>query len=153
MNRFQLSDSISQRTFLGNTEAMDFMRLWSEYVHAVDDIEDESTTSEFRLRTFAMAIEVYTHPFFLRNLEALKQVAINATNAYADVVEGEKSEVKWAREFADVYRHFGQEMVFAVAGICARLRGLNAYDHIRTISAEWRANAYHQHHDKDGNAA
>lgn len=149
MRQSDTNAALNERTFLGNVEAMDFMRLWSEYVHAVDDIEDEPTTAEFRLRTFALAIEVYTHPFFLRNLAALRQVALNATNAFADVVAWEKSDEKWQKDFADVYRHFGQEMVFAVAGICAG--PARAYDHVRSISAEWRAMSFFQHHDRDGN--
>lgn len=152
MTRTQLDLDTLRRTCLGIEEAVDLLRLWNFYVHAVDDIEDETTTSEFRLRTFAMPIDIYTHPFYLKHLRELRMIVRLCTNAYADVVAWEKSDQKWQNEFADVYRHFGQEFVFAVAALCAEEKGLNPHDHLRSISQEWRTMSYFGHHDKHGNA-
>lgn len=136
--------SFADRICLGNESAKHFLILWGHYVHAIDDIQDEETTAEFRLKTFALAIDIYTHPFFKEHEAALKQVAVNCTNAYADCVAWEKSEVPWQKEFADHYRHFGCEMPLAIASI------LGGYAHMRSVSLEFRTACYIDHHDKDG---
>jgi hypothetical protein len=110
----------------------------------IDDIEDERTTPEFRLATFAAAVELYTCAFFVRHMAALKPVVLNCTNMYADAVAWEKSDVKWQRDFADWARHSGAEMVMAVAGI------VGGYAHMRSISLELRTVNYSEHHGEDG---
>jgi len=127
-----------------NPHAMSWLALWREYVHAIDDIEDEETTPEFRQRVYVLALELYTHPFFRDNELRLKQVVLNCTNAYADTLAWERSPVAWQREFADHYRHFGAEMVIAVAHICG------GYDHARSISLELRATCWLEHHNDQG---
>ncbi len=129
----------------GNREAMDFLSLWRRYVHEIDDIMDgDRPEREEQLGTFALAIELYSHPFYLKNLPALRQVALNCTNAYADTVAWEKSPVEWQQDWADHYRHFGAEMVLAVAGICG------GYEHMRRISPQLRVICWHEHHTPDG---
>lgn len=150
MNLHAADKELLHRTCLGNESALDFLKLWSKYVHRVDDIEDTVTTAEMRLGTFALAIPIYSHPFYLKHLPELSMVAKLCTNAYADVVDWEHKGDKWQLEFADVYRHFGQEMVFAVACICAREQGRSEHEHLRSISQEWRCMSYHAHHDKSG---
>jgi len=133
-----------KRACLGNESAMDFLRRWSAYVHAIDDIEDEVTTAEFRLATFIGALELYTHPFFLAHGHALKQVVLSCTNLYADAVAWEKSQEPWQRAFADWARHSGAEMVLAVANL------VGGYQHMRNISLELRTVNYSEHHGEDG---
>jgi hypothetical protein len=129
-----------------NPEAIAFLQAWNLYVHAIDDLIDgDAAGPEAVLRSYAQAIGIYTSPFFLKNLPALRQVAINTTNAYADAVAGERSAEPWRREFADHYRHFGAEMVLAVASI------VGGYDHMRAVSREIRLICYHEHHDAQGN--
>ena len=123
---------------------MDFLKRWSDYVHAIDDIEDEETTAEFRLATFVAALELYTHPFFLKHGAALKQVVYNCTNLYADAVAWEKSKVEWQRGFADWARHSGAEMVLAVARI------VGGWPHMRNISLELRTVNWSEHHNERG---
>jgi hypothetical protein len=144
MNLQEFNAKALQRACLGNVEALSFLDKWRQYIHCIDDIEDTKTTSEFRLFTFILAMEVYNHPFYLRNAAPLKQIVLNCTNAYADCVAWEKSGEPWQREFADHYRHFGIEMVLAVAGI------LGGYTHMRAISQELRAACHVGHHDKKG---
>jgi hypothetical protein len=128
----------------GNAEAIDFLTRWGAYSHGVDDLIDEVTDSEFKVSLFARAIEIYTHPFFLKNISALRQVALHATNMYADSVKLEKSEVKWEKDFADWARHAAAEMVLAVAHI------VGGYDHMRFVSFEMRKLCYVEHHDNEG---
>lgn len=144
MNAQQFDQHALEHACLGNPAAMAWLRLWREYVHAIDDIEDEETTPEFRQRTFVLALELYTHPFFRQHEERLKQVVLNCTNAYADTLAWEKSPIEWQRQFADHYRHFGAEMVIAVAQICG------GYDHARGFSLELRTVCWLEHHNKDG---
>lgn len=150
MTRNQFDIEVVQRVCLGVTEAGEFLRLWSPYVHAIDDIMDEKVSKQFILRTFAMAIPLYSHPFYLRYLPELSMVAKLVTNAYCDVVDWESSDEKWKKEFVDVYRHFGQEMQLSVAAICARIKGISEHDHLRTISQEGRTMSFFQHHSPDG---
>lgn len=151
MNLFQVQAQWLARVCAGNADAMHFLTLWHEYVHAIDDIEDEyqtpgarSQNAEFRQRVYILALELYTTPFFRQHEARLKQVVLSVTNAYADVLAWERSEVRWHKDFVDVYRHFGAEMVVAVAQITG------GYDHARGVSREQRILNYEQHHDEHG---
>lgn len=145
MTAHEQDQAALERCCLGNREAMEWVLLWREYVHRIDDIVDgDSPGPEPLLASYAQAIAVYTHPFFLRNIAALRQVALNCTNAYADSVLFEKSDQAWQRQWADHYRHFGAEMVLAVAGICG------GYAHMRSLSPELRVLCYYEHHTADG---
>lgn len=148
MRRAQLNLNLVDRTCLGNQEAMDFLgNHWSPYVHAIDDIVDgDREGNEFLLSTFAMAIGVYTHPFFLKHLAELKTLALLVTNSYADSVAWEESSVEWQRDWADHNRHAGMEMVIAVAQICG------GYEHARALSQEYRVVCWHEHHAPNGKA-
>lgn len=124
---------------------MDFLNRWRTYVHAIDDLVDGDLTGpEALLSTFAQAIPLYSHPFYLNHLRELRQIALSCTNAYADAVAWEKSPHHYQAEFADVYRHFGAEMVLAVAMICG------GYEHARSFSLELRTICWMEHHDKEG---
>jgi len=143
-----MDNAAVSRACLGNKEAMAFLSIWSAYVHAIDDIIDgDRDSNEDVLKAFAMAITLYSHPFYLKNLEALRQIAVNCTNCYADSVAWEKSDVPWQKEWADHYRHIGQEMVLAVASICAYP---SSYEHLRSLSQEWRTVCWAEHHDQSG---
>lgn len=118
---------------LGNQEAMAFVLLWLDYVHLLDDlVDDDVTAKEEMLRSYIVALEIYTHPFFVRNAAGLKQLVVNVTNLYADSVAWEKSPSRWRSDFADVARHAGNEVILAIAYICG------GYAHLRRISPELR---------------
>lgn len=146
MTPIEMQQAALKRACLGNAEAMDFLKRWGDYCHAVDDIEDEQTTAELRQATFIAALELYTHPFFRANLPALKQVVYSAANLYTDSLAWEKSKVKWQREFADWARHAGAEMVLAVANI------VGGFAHMRSISLELRTVNWSEHHNEKGEA-
>lgn len=146
VNLAQIAESERLRVTCGNESASDFLRLWSLYVHGIDDVIDEPKGPEATLETFMLAAFVYTHPFFLANVLSLRQIAVNCTNAYADTVMWERSNEAWRRSFSDHYRHFGAEMVIAVAAICG------GYRHARSISPALREICWKEHHDKEGNA-
>jgi len=134
-----------RRACLGQPDAMDFLTLWSDYVHGIDDLIDEVTEPEFRIGLFAQALNLYNHPFYLKHRERLYPVILSCTNLYADSVAWEKSDDEWRRQFSDWARHGGAEMVLAVAGI------VGGYRHMRSISLELRTVNYQEHHDEKGN--
>jgi len=146
MIRFQADTKLLQRVTRGDQEAMDFLaNHWSPYVHEIDDIIDgDRRSAEEILSTFARAVVLYSHPFYLKNLPSLRQLVLVINNMYADSVAWERSTVDWHRDWADHNRHVGMEMVVAVAQICG------GYDHARAISMEQRAICYQDHHDKKG---
>lgn len=147
MTAFEEDLAALKRCCRNNEEAMQWLTLWRAYVHGIDDIVDgDDDSPEAVLGTFAGAVELYTHPFFLKHAARLKQIVLNCTNAYADTVAWEKSKEAWQRNFSDHYRHFGAEMVLAVATICG------GYAHARSISLELRAICWLEHHDEHGNA-
>lgn len=122
--------------------------MWARYCHEVDDIVDGGRKGpEALLSTLALAAMVYSHPFYLRNLAALRQVALLVTNTYADSVAWANSAVPWQRAFADCYRHCGNEMVFAVAALCG------GYDHLRSIAQEQRVMCYEVQHGREAKEA
>lgn len=148
MTRAEMDIQLLQRICNGDAEAMDFLaRHWAPYVHGIDDIIDgDANGPEEILKVFAAAAMLYSHPFYLRNLNALRAVVLMVTNMYADSVKWEKSLLPWRREWADHARHVGMEMVIAVAQIAG------GYEHGRRISEEQRAICYVEHHTREGKA-
>ena len=135
----------------GDAQAEAWLVKWTAYVHLVDDIVDEDMDKVTRgaqvCAMGATALELYSHPFYLANVARLGQVALNCTNAFADVIPWEAWEGvdgKWKERFADVYRHFGCEMVLAVASI------KGGYNLMRAISEQLRVMCWtdHQFHGK-----
>lgn len=147
----QLTDlKLIQRICKGDPEAMDFLaNHWAPYCHAIDDIVDgDKTDAEHVIATFARAIELYTHPFFVRHGAALRQVARNVTLMYAQTVDWEPTAgIKdWQSVWADMHRHCSIEMVTAVATI------VGGYQHARAVVPELRVMSYNEHHDSEGRA-
>lgn len=149
----RLVERICRRPAGPDSEAMDFLaNHWAPYCHQVDDIIDgERTAAEEILATFALAITLYSHPFYLRHVSALRQVALNITSMYADSVRWERADgqppASWQEHWADHHRHAGLEMVVAVATICG------GYLHARALLPELRTMAWHEHHDTEGRPA
>lgn len=149
MTRNEIDSAAIERACCGNPEAMDYLKLWSPMVHGVDDVEDRGgMTAEFRQALYILVLECSTHPFFLRHLRELKMTWLLVANAYADVLAWEKSDEPWKKEFVNVMRHAGMDMVLAVAAMCAPPN--KGYEHMRRISQEWRTMCKFQHTDVKG---
>ena len=145
MTQMKMDLALIERVCLRDAGAMGFLAEWSRYVHEIDDIVDgERPGLEEILGTFARAAALYSHPFYLANLAALRSVVLLVTNLYADSVAWERSDVAWQRDWADHNRHVGMEMVIAVAMI------VGGYEHGRAISREQREICYVEHHDREG---
>ncbi len=132
-------------TTCGNENAASFIKAWKGYVHSIDDIIDgETKSAEGIIAVFMQAAFLYSHPFYLENIAALRQLVVNCTNAYADSVAWEKDVTPWKRSFSDHYRHFAAEMIIAVAFICG------GYEHMREVSRYLRTLCWTEHHDAKG---
>lgn len=130
----------------GNQEALYFMVAWHEHCHEVDDLIDDHVTDPQKwLRAIANLNALYSTAFYIRYALDLRLTVMTITNAYADSLLWENDTVEWKKHWADVIRHTGLEMIYAVAYITG------GYDLMRSISLQLKEYAYICHHDKDGN--
>lgn len=137
----------------GNMEALSWIQIGRHYIHESDDLIDVDVTSADKrsaairaCRLGAIAIEFYTHPFFLKNMAALKYAMLRNIHAYRDSVLLEGSSVPWQQQFSDWARHGWLEVCTTVGDICA------GYDHTANETLEMRAVAFSDHHDESGKA-
>ncbi len=131
-----------------NELALQFMRIWHRWVHMIDDLVDgelnKDTWREQVIQTFAVGILTLSHPFYQRNVDALRLAAVMIANTYADTVQWEKSDKEWQRQWADHHRHCAAQMALAVAAL------VGGFEHMRTISGELNEICYELHHDESG---
>ena len=128
-----------------NIDAHIWILGYGVYVHAIDDIIDgDKTDSEFILKTFELAAMVYSYPFYLQNMHILYSLCKTASNTYMDSVLMEKSKEEWKRNYADILRTHGNEVILAVIEI------LHGIDVRRKASQELREISYHTHHNELG---
>jgi hypothetical protein len=128
----------------GNEGATDFIVRWHGYCHAIDDVVDEGYSAERFLQVLMMAIDVYSHPFYVTHARALRLVADLITNSYADSVAWEKDPGTWRFRMADCLRFAGVDMTLAVARLCGGL------EHMRRVSPVIRDFAWQRQHTLQG---
>lgn len=123
----------------------EFLKLWHEYCHLVDDIIDDGLwDAETLLRCLMLGCTVYSHPFYQRNRSSLQMPALVATSIYGDSVAWEKDPALWKRQWCEVLRHAGNDVFFAVAMVCG------GWEHLRKISKPLFASCYVYHADRYG---
>lgn len=128
----------------GNESAAQFLSVWDDLLEAVDDVVDEQTPPEFKIRTAELFNRAYSHPFYLAHIRELSILVSLVNNAYADSEECAKSNLAWKKELGDVLRHSSAEVTRAVALLCG------GYDHLRSISMKLHEACYYRHHKPDG---
>lgn len=122
-----------------DNEAVEFMHLYAEYCHLIDDIIDEPFSAARILKTFNFATLLYSQPFWIRNKDALILVDCLINNQYADSVSWEKSNDEWKRQHAQALSHAAYNMMFAIVLIVA------GYDKLREISEKFRTHSHLKH--------
>lgn len=148
-----MDHNTAKRICNGNEEAFDWMQIGRIYCHEIDDLIDEDTKLEHDVarklvagahacRIGAIALDLYTHPFFLKNMATLKEAMMTNTLNYADSVATEESQVEWQRQFSDWARHGWVQVCLTVARICG------GFDHAKSLSMELRTMSYVDHHDQ-----
>ena len=135
-----------------NPEAVEWIQLGRVYCHEIDDLVDEDSgkskadIAERACRIGAMALQLYSHPFYQKHTQALGHAMLVNTINYADSVGWEGSKVEWQRSYSDWARHGWISVALVVASICG------GYDCARNESKELWTLAYVDHHSKTGNA-
>ena len=135
----------------GDVVALDWVQLGRRYCHEIDDLVDEDLPranvaggAERACRIGAMAIQLYTHPFFIAHREKLVPVMYLNTIKYADSCRWEKAKEDWKRQCSDWWRHGWLDVCLVVGTICG------GYDCARNESAEMWVVAWENHHDVNG---
>jgi hypothetical protein len=95
---------------------------------------------------FAQGVIVLSHPFYLRNIAALRLLTVLIANQYADSVRWEKDDEaeEWQKRWADTHRSCGLEMCRAISLICG------GWELVRSVSAELEEVCFWDHHDENG---
>jgi len=129
----------------GNPLAEDWLCRYYDFAHAVDDVIDlERWDPESVLAVLVQASEVYAHPFYVLHGLRLQLPIITSTDTYLDSVHWEKAPELWKRQWAEVMRHAGNEVIMAVGMICG------GWETVRKLSAPWMASCFIYHADRYG---
>ena len=136
----------------GNKEAEDWMQLMRRYIHVSDDLIDEDIPAAKKLSGAermcsmgALALRMYSHPFYVKNSNALHAIMLINFAAYTQSVKWENEE-GWKGVCADWLRHGGIYVLQIIAAICG------GYDHMVSFNDELWTLAYDLHHDPEGKA-
>jgi hypothetical protein len=107
------------RVARGDRDAFVFLCAWHEYCHEIDDALDLFLPDPEQIVTIcAHAVDLYCLPFFKRHSARLEPVAKSITGTYLLTVEWERlANDERKRRAADILRHCGNDMVYAVAEI------------------------------------
>lgn len=120
----------------GNHEASVFLRGWFYYCHGIDDVIDghvpEGELKEKIIGLFLYAKDLYSTPFYRRNIDMLSGVVDAVVNAYADSVAWELSEEPWQQEQSRLLCSQGIDILIVVAKICG------GYELMRSVSVKIR---------------
>lgn len=150
MTHGQMDSAAVLRLCNGNEEAMEWVQLGRRYCHEIDDLIDETIPKadargglERVCRIGVMAMQVYTHPFFLKHREALSAAMMLNTVNYRDSVLCEAG-ADWRGQFSDWARHGWIDVVLLVGLICG------GYETVINESLALREVAYTLHHDSAG---
>lgn len=136
----------------GNAQAYEWLVLWNQHIHRLDDIIDEpgEYNSDQIIEAFAKAQGVVIHPFFVENKATLWPIILLAANAYSDsnnyLNDHEAVEI-WTKQVGDVLRSYGNEVMIVVAGICAVN---DSFQRMRALSHKIRELSWRIHHDSKG---
>lgn len=144
----RLMDEIS-KSLAPFPEAGNFITLYRDYVHAIDDLIDMENrpNAEELLRVFAAASVLFTTPFWRQYGPSLLMVERMINNTYADSVRWEQKDLNntWQNRDASVLRHAGVDMMFAIIDL------LLGRDKLREISSAFRYQCHLIHMDEEGN--
>lgn len=128
-----------------NLEAHNWLLAYFVYAHAIDDIVDHDNDSpEFILKTFRLAIDVFSFPFYVQYSHVLRPLLQSAHDAYRDSVIMEKSPEEWALKVGDIIRSNAVDVVLTTIFITTDIDTRNA------AALELRKISYDTHHDQKG---
>lgn len=98
----------------GHKDARDFVAMYCEYAHAIDDCVDEEQSVEQTAKTIKLAAQVFNSAYWSKWKQALYVLERMIYCNYFDSVKWEKSEEEWKNRDAKVLNQSGYLMIFAV---------------------------------------
>lgn len=129
--------------FSSKPEALAFTNLYCQYCHAIDDIIDEEYPpkgkSKFIIDAFELAERLFSSHYFISNYYWLKPVIAIVRNDYSNACLWEEESEDWKKLHADVLRHSGYNVFFAIVEHEFGWAALSA------ISARFREFSHHKH--------
>lgn len=130
-----------QDLFKSRLVAFEFVCLYLDYCHMVDDLVDEGKNIDLVNKTIAMASRVFNTTYWKQHGHALILVDRIIHNKYFDCVKWEHSNEEWKQSHARVLNHCGYDMLFAVILLEFGEETLNA------VSMEYREFAHTDNND------
>lgn len=107
--------SLLDEVFQSNPEARSFCFNYVTMCHKIDDVIDEKKTDpDYILELTQLQANVYGSEFYRKYYHYLVLIDALVNNDYNDSCLWEESDVEWKRNHADVLRHAGHHMLFAV---------------------------------------
>jgi len=95
-------------------DVIEWCKLYNIFVHQLDDVIDEPKDVERTCRVFSCARRLWTHPVYLKWRHVLDVVDELANSAYLDAEVWKTSPEEWKRHHADVLRHQGYNVFYAI---------------------------------------
>lgn len=142
VNNKEQIEALYREIAQGNESAYEWICLWQDHCHKVDDILDrEIEHPDEIIKAFLQCEALYSHSFYSEYKHRLYPVIFLAANAYADSIQ-----MKYTLpEVADIIRSNGNEVLILVAAICTPL-GVDVWNNTRNISQKIREFSYKSQH-------
>lgn len=99
--------------FKDNLLAFNFLCKYIEYIHCIDDCDDEAKDLKRNAKLTRLAFEVFNHDYWTKWRQSLMIVERLIHNAYRDSVIWEQESI-WKRRDAKVLNQRGYDMLFAI---------------------------------------
>lgn len=111
----------------GNVDAKEFVLLWTTYCHKFDDLVDGDTapSAENLVECNNVLLRICNSRFFTQHYAALSVVILLTAETYAACERLKKSESTYEKEWAEMFRHCGNDVLRAVALLTGGEKHLN----------------------------
>ena len=100
--------------FQDKPEVWNFIQLYVDYCHRIDDLIDEKFEAEALLKCLYLASLIYSSDYFSRNRSFLLPIEHHIINTYADSVKWEKESDTNKTKYVDMLRHCGLDMILKI---------------------------------------
>jgi len=134
-NHVQFLRNLEAKYFNDRPELAQFCLSYVMLQHLIDDIVDEEKSIDTILEAFSLGRRVWSHPIYIKHQVALDVVDELANNSYGCSEKWKTSEEQWKQVHADVLRHQGYNVFFAIIYLELGRNALNeCSEHFREYS-------------------
>lgn len=131
----------------GNAECFKFMKRWSQFTHAVDDVIDDANLSNpEKIDKLSGSLPLYTCSYYQEHAKELFHACYVASALYALSEADADIKIVGLRAYYDSCRHAANIVLLT----CASIEGWPLKD-IAQFAAELSTMSFVTHHDKEGN--